>query len=323
MLNVLSASASSRCAASHTNLAMGGTGHVPRSTSASQLFGQRAVQVLGDAAARDVRQRAHGAGAGVQHGAHGLHVDARGREQRVLQAGAVQLLALEAQLVVGLALHAHLAGERVAVGVQAARRQADQHVALAHGRGIEHLRPVHHAHAEAGQVVVVRVHHAGVLGHLAADERAAGLLAALADARHDLGHVLGLELADGHVVQEEQRLGARGQDVVRAHGHQVDAHRVVLAGQLGHLELRAHAVGAAHQQRVVHVLGRRDGEQAAEAADVAHHLGPVRVVHHALDGVHGARALGGVDARLRVGRGLLVHPAGHRGGVVGSGGAHG
>ena len=178
---------------------------------------QRAVQVLGDAAARDVRQRAHGAGAGVQHGAHGLHVDARGREQGVLQARAVQLLALEAQLVVGLALHAHLAGERVAVGVQAARRQADQHVSLAHGRGVEHLRPVHHAHAEAGQVVVVRVHHAGVLGHLAADERAAGLLAALADARHDLGHVLGLELADGHVVQEEQRLGARGQDVVRAH----------------------------------------------------------------------------------------------------------
>ena len=39
MLNVLSASASSRCAASHTNDAMAGTGHVPRSTSAAQLFG--------------------------------------------------------------------------------------------------------------------------------------------------------------------------------------------------------------------------------------------------------------------------------------------
>ena len=145
----------------------------------------------------------------------------------------------------------------------------------------------------------------------------AQLLAALADARHDLGHVLGLELADGHVVEEEQRLGARGEDVVRAHGHEVDAHRVVLTGQLRHLELRAHAVGAADQQRVVHALGRRDGEQAAEAADVAHHLGTVRVVHDALDGFDGARALGRVHARLRVGHRVFVHPAGHVRAVVG------
>ena len=69
---------------------------------------QRAVEVLGNAAARDVRKCAHGAGARVQHGTHGLHVDARGHQKRVLQAGAAQLLALDAQLVVGLALHAHL-----------------------------------------------------------------------------------------------------------------------------------------------------------------------------------------------------------------------
>ena len=162
-----------------------------------------------------------------------------------------------------------------------------------------------------------------MLGHLAADERAAGLLAALADARHDLGHVLGLQLADGHVVEEEQRLGAGGQDVVGAHGHQIDAHRVVLAGHLGHLELRTHAVGAADQQRIVHVLGGRDGEQAAEAADVAHHLGTVRVVHDALDGFDGARALGRVHARLRVGHRVLVHPAGHVRAVVGLRCVHG
>ena len=121
-----------------------------------------------------------------------------------------------------------------------------------------------------------------MLRHLAADERAARLLASLADAGDDLGDRLGLELADGHVVEEEQRLGAGCEDVVGAHGHQVDAHRVVLSEHLGDLELGAHAVGAAHEQRVGHVLRRRDGEQAAESADVADDLGTVRLVHDAL-----------------------------------------
>ena len=162
-----------------------------------------------------------------------------------------------------------------------------------------------------------------MLGHLAADERAAGLAAALADAADDLGHGLGIQLAHGHVVEEEQRLRAGGKNIVHAHGHQIDAHRIVHAEALGHLELRAHAIGARHQKRIGHVLGRRDGEQAAEAADVAHHLGTVRVVHDALDGFDGARALGRVHARLRVGHRVLVHPAGHVRAVVGLRCVHG
>ena len=146
-----------------------------------------------------------------------------------------------------------------------------------------------------------------MLGHLAADERAARLTATLADAGDDLGHVLLAQLADGDVVQEEQRLGAARQDVVDAHGHQVDAHGAVLAGQLGNLELRAHAVGAGNQQRLGHVLGRRDAEQAAEAADVADDLRAIRGVHRLLDGVDGARALGGVHACCLVRNFLLRH----------------
>ncbi len=166
--------------------------------------------------------------------------------------------------------------------------------------GIEHGRAVDQTDAETGQIVVVRIHDTRVLGHLAADERAARLLAALADAGDDLRHLLGFQLADGDVVEEEQRLGAGREDVVGAHGHQVDAHRVVLAEHLGDLELGAHAVGAAHEQRIGHVLRRRDGEQAAETADVADDLGAVRLVHDALDGVNRAGALRRVNAGLGI-----------------------
>ena len=44
------------------------------------------------------------------------------------------------------------------------------------------------------------------------------------------GANLGLELAAGIVVQEEERLGALHHQVVHAHRHQVDADGVVAAG---------------------------------------------------------------------------------------------
>ena len=81
----------------------------------------------------------------------------------------------------------------------------------------------------------------------------------------------------------------------------------MLAGQLGNLERRAHAVGAGNPQRLGHVLGRRYAEQAAETAYVADNLLAIRGVHRLLDGVDGARALGGVHACCLVRNFLLRH----------------
>ena len=66
----------------------------------------------------------------------------------------------------------------------------DDDVALADGVGPEDAVLLDHADAGAGDVVVVGRHQPGVLGGLAADERAAGRLAALGDAADDLGDPL-------------------------------------------------------------------------------------------------------------------------------------
>ena len=84
----------------------------------------------------------------------------------------------------------------------------------------------------------------GMLGRLAADQRAAGLLAAARDALDDLAGDGDVELAAGEVVEEEQRLGALDQDVVDAHRDEVDADRVVAVERERELELGADAVGA-------------------------------------------------------------------------------
>ena len=73
-----------------------------------------------------------------------------------------------------------LADQRIAVGVGAAGGEAEHHVARADGGAVDDLRLLDRADGEAGEVVfAVRV-HAGHLGGLAADQRAAGQFAALA-----------------------------------------------------------------------------------------------------------------------------------------------
>ena len=107
-----------------------------------------------------------------------------------------------------------------------------------------------HADGEADEIELAGFHRPGVLGHLAADERAAGLPAAVGDALDQLLDVIGVEPADGDVVEEEQRLGALADEVVDAHRHQVDADRLEPAGALRDERLRADAVGRGHQHRV-------------------------------------------------------------------------
>ncbi len=103
---------------------------------------------------------------------------------------------------------------------------------------------------EAGQIELVGRHDAGVLGRLPADQRAAGLAAALVHPRHHGRHLVGVDLARGDVVEHEQRLGAHADQVVDAHGDQVDADRVVAAGVPGDHHLGAHPVGRSHQDRL-------------------------------------------------------------------------
>jgi hypothetical protein len=84
----------------------------------------------------------------------------------------------------------------------------------------------------------------------AADERRAGLPAALGDAGDDGGGDRHLELAGGVIVEEKQRLGALHDEVVDAHGDEVDADGVVNAGLDGDAQLGADAIVGGNQDRV-------------------------------------------------------------------------
>ena len=139
-----------------------------------------------------------------------------------------------------------------------------------------------------------------MLSHLAAHERTARQLAAVGHALHDLCHVVGLDVTDGNVVEEEQRLSTRSEDVVHAHGDQVLAHGLMPVENLGEHELGAHAIGARDEHGIVHVLERSSGEQAAKATDAADDLRAIGGGDHLLDRIDRAAAFGGIHTRVFV-----------------------
>ena len=106
-----------------------------------------------------------------------------------------------------------------------------------------------------------------MLGSLAANERRAGLDAALCHAADNFRDFLRHILAAGDVIQKEQRLGAHADNVVYAHGDAVDADRIVLIEKLGDAELGADAVRTRDEHGLLHPR-HVEREEAAEAADI-------------------------------------------------------
>ncbi len=192
-----------------------------------------------------------------------------------------------------------MAGEGVAVGVEAGGGEADEDVAGADRLAVEEGGAVDDADDGADQVVVLAVVEAGHLGGLAADEGATGQLAAAGQAGEDLLEAGGLQLGGADVIEEEEGLGADDGDVVDAVVDEVFADGVVAVGHFGDLQFGADAVDAADQNGVLEFL-ELGLEEAAEAADGAEDLGPVGDADDFLDAALDAVAEVDVDSGLAV-----------------------
>ena len=131
--------------------------------------------------------------------------------------------------------------------MNAARGERDYNIAGGHCFIVNNSVLVDNARAVAREVVFVYRIKSGHLRGLAADERRARLNAALADAADNVRYPLGIVLATGYVIEEEQGLCAAADYIVDAHSHAVDADGVVLVHEKGYLELRADSVGAADE----------------------------------------------------------------------------
>ena len=203
-----------------------------------------------------------------------------------------------------------LAGQRIAVGVQAGRGQPEQHVSRRDLRSGNQPVALDRADDEAGHVVLALGVEAGHFRRLAAEQRAAVVLARAREALDDLLGDIGRKPAGSQVIEEEQRHRALHEDVVHAVVHEIDADRVVPSGQERDLQLGPDTIGARDEHRVAPAVAER--KQPAERPDLAEHARSERAARQVLDTPH--RLVARVDVHAG---GFVVHKQGIRG--LGSG----
>ena len=138
------------------------------------------------------------------------------------------------------------------------------------------------ADAEPRQIIVAGRIHAGHFRCFAADQRAACLLAAIRDARDYPLRNAAFERSGGEIVEEEQRLRALHDQVVDAHGNQIDADGIVPVVIDRQLQLGADAIVRGDQQGVLEP-GRLGIEESAESAELGVRPGPGGRAHQRAD----------------------------------------
>jgi len=132
-----------------------------------------------------------------------------------------------------------------------------------------------------GEVVIVAFVHAGHFSGFAANQRAASLQTAFADAGHNRRCGIHIEMAGGVVVEEKQRFGAANHDVVHAHSDQINTDMLVTVQLQRQAQLGAHAIGAGYQHGLL--VAGWDFAERAETAEAAHHFGALGLLSDTLD----------------------------------------
>ena len=184
------------------------------------------------------------------------------------------------------------------------RRQADEDVAGLDVFAGNDLVAVDDADAEASQVIVVFGIEAGHFSRFAAEESAARFLAGMGDTFDNGRNLDRVELADGDVVQEEERFGALDENVIDGHGDAVLTDCIVFAHHDGQAEFRADAVGTADQDRFLDVAVHQ-GKEAAKAAKVTEDFRTVRGFDRIFHQFYGFVASIDVDAGISISQSFI------------------
>ncbi len=189
------------------------------------------------------------------------------------------------------------AGEREAVGLKAAGREADDDVSGADGLARDELALLHATDDGADEIVFAGGIKAGHLSRLAAEKSHLVLLAGLAETGDHVLELDGIDLGRADVVHEEERLRALNEDVVDAVVDDVLADSVVLVHHRGNLELGADTVSRRNED---HALACRNLVKTAECTDAADDVGGFCGSDHLLDGSYGIH----LDININTGLGV-------------------
>jgi len=154
--------------------------------------------------------------------------------------------------------------------VDTAAGKPDQRIAGLDVTAVNQRVMFDHSDTKAGKIIIALGIHPGHLSRLTTDEPGTGLATALGNATDNLLGGVHIQLAGGVVVKKEKRLGAGDDDIVDAHGNQIDTDAIVLPGLKGKAQFGADTVCAGDQDGSAITL-HRQLEKPAKAAESAQH----------------------------------------------------
>ncbi len=128
------------------------------------------------------------------------------------------------------------------------------------------------ANGKTSEIVLILPVEIRHLSGFSADKRTLGLPASFGYAGDDISYQVEVHAADGQIIQKEKRPGSLDQDVVNTHGHQVDAHGIVLARQESDFELGTYSVCGAHKNWLL-VAKVAEGIETAESSHIGDNTG--------------------------------------------------
>ena len=152
-------------------------------------------------------------------------------------------------------------------------RQPQQHIAPGHGPG-QFPAAFHSPHRKSGQIEIAGRIHAGHFCGLAADQGATGRGATCGNALDNACGAVNIQLAGGEIIQKKQRLRALTDQIVDAHGDQINADGVHISGINRNPQLGADPIGGGHQNRIAKACVF-EVKQRSEPAQPGHNTGPV------------------------------------------------
>ena len=107
------------------------------------------------------------------------------------------------------------------------RREAQNDVAVRNTAAVNHLTALYRTNRKACEIELAVAVHAGHLGGLAADKRAAGLTAPIRDTGDHGSGDIAFEMAGREVIKKEERFRTLHDKIVDAHCNKIDADGVV------------------------------------------------------------------------------------------------
>ena len=134
-------------------------------------------------------------------------------------------------------------------------------------RAIHDAVPIDDAHDESRDVVFTVRIEPRHLRRLPTEERTAVFTATSSDTGDDLFGNVRRKPPRRQIVEKEERTGALDQDVVDAVVHEIVADRIVSTAHEGNLQLRADAIGARHEHRLLEAITIQF-EESAERSDL-------------------------------------------------------